>query len=88
MITDTEHRHVLLAAVGSMLVRLGKSWPGSSPLVNAAKAEDLMRSWLQCLGQRSPVARPDQHVYGSAPSATGAVVLLEKFHERPCRPTD
>lgn len=82
MITNTQRRQVLLAGAGAMPVQLGESWPDRGPLVSAVKDKDLMRSWLQGLGlgQRFAVARPDH--YGSVPSATDVVALLEQFHEQ------
>lgn len=71
-----------LMPLGGVLVQLGESTPGSGPLLNVMEDESVMRSWLEGLGQRFAIARPDHYVYGTAVSATDAVALLEQFHER------
>jgi 3-(3-hydroxy-phenyl)propionate hydroxylase len=76
-----------LMPLGGVLVQLGEPAAGSGPVVNAIEDEGVMRTWLEGLGQRFAVARPDHYVYGTATSATDAVALLEQFHERLNRPT-
>jgi 3-(3-hydroxy-phenyl)propionate hydroxylase len=75
-----------LMPLGGVLVQLGESAPADGPLLRAAEDAEVLRPWIQGLGQRFAVARPDHYVYGTATSATDTVALLEQFHERLYRP--
>ena len=75
-----------LMPLGGVLVQLGTAAAGDGPLVNAVEDEGLMAAWLNGLGQRIAVARPDHYVYGTAASATDAVALLEQLRDRLYRP--
>lgn len=69
----------LLQPADGVLVELGQAAASGRGLVCACEDDGLCRSWLQEMGQRFALARPDHYVYGTAASVDQAIALLNDY---------
>ena len=75
-----------LAPLGGVLVELGRAGARGPGVVEAVEGEGVVRSWLDTVGRRIAIARPDHYVYGTATSAAEAVALLHGLRDRLAEP--
>ncbi len=74
----------MLAASGGTLIRLGSDdrAAGSAvptPTVHVEETEAFIAPWLKSLGQSVVIARPDNYVYGTAPTPAAGLDMLQRL---------